>query len=84
MVRAEITRELGLGQDGKRRYIYSVTVQGKPLDTFESPRLARKAAAERLKWYPHANQIVEMWTGGKTYRATKGGKPSLEKIQNDY
>jgi hypothetical protein len=78
MVRAEITRELGTGADGKRRFIYFVSVQGTPDgERYESPRKARKAAAERLKYCSHSCEIVELWSDGKVYRATSGGQPLL-------
>jgi hypothetical protein len=80
MVTADITRELGIGKDGRRKYIYSVAVQGKPMqETFESPRKARIAAAERLRWYAHSNQIVERWTDGQRFRANFKGKPVVWK-----
>lgn len=80
MVRAEITRELGTGRDGKRRFIYFVAIQGTgDGERYESPRTARKAAAERLQLFSHSAEIVEMWSDGKVYKATRGGKPLLLK-----
>lgn len=84
MARAEITREMGTARNGKRQFIYFVAIQGKSDGgKYESARLARTAAAERLKIYAHNAEIVEMWTDGKRYRATKGGKAEVIGRKND-
>lgn len=73
---AKITRELGTGKDGKRRYIYHVTISDAYFGPFESPRKARNEAAKELQWKPRPNYIVEKWTHGKVY-TVREGRPVL-------
>lgn len=78
MARVDITRELGTKKNGKRGFIYTITIRGRTEgEKFESPIIARKAAAVHLKRFAHASEIVEMWTDGKVYRATDRGSAVL-------
>lgn len=81
MVTAIIFRELQTLPTGKRGHAYTFAVNDR-LDstTYYSLAAVRKAAALRLKHYPHSNLIVEDWPDGKRLRATTRGntKPATE------
>lgn len=84
MVTAIIFRELrAQPSTGKRAYVYTFAVNDK-LDSIEYHSLVavRKAAAIRLKHYPHSNLIVEDWPDGKRFRATdRGNTKPVAKVQ---